>query len=201
LFPPHPWHSSTRTSNFDPSVLLPTLLQLVFCLPASTDKLAQQQDLSSREVSLLQRKLGALLAAGGPELVALESELSEALASPRPGPGSTPDDHHLLLRLRDLQQQHRQHHSHHQQEVSKAAASGAGKHGGDTRGASDRAGGTEMPQPLSPEGLLSSALEDAEAAIALLQVSPRLSLSWWLGWLIEAHSLEQTTGVICSTVD
>ena len=140
------------------------------------DKLAQQQDLSSREVSLLQRKLGALVAAGRPDLAALESELSDALASPGHGPGSTSDDHHLLLRLRHLQQQHRHRHTHHQQEVSKSgAAGGAGKHGGDTRGPSDKAGGTETPQPLSPERLLSSALEDAEAAIALLQVSACLA--------------------------
>jgi hypothetical protein len=80
------------------------------------------------------------------------------------------------MRLRDLQQQHRQHHTHYQQQVSKSgAAGGAGKHGGDTRGPSDKAGGTETPQPLSPERLLSSALEDAEAAIALLQVSACLA--------------------------
>ena len=74
---------------------LPNLAANVAPLPPLQTSWHSSRTCQPREVFLLQRKLEALLAAVGPDLAALETQLSDTLASP----GSTFHEHHLLVLL------------------------------------------------------------------------------------------------------
>jgi hypothetical protein len=115
--------------------------------PAHTaDKLDRQQELAAREATLLRHKLTALLAAGGPSLADLDRELDEVLAD-ADSAHADETQRALLQKLRALQQHQQQQ----QQKVSAASRPG------------------QQTDLLSSQGLLASALEDAESTIALLQ--------------------------------
>lgn len=178
---PDLWHHTTRTLTplIKHGVIIPcaaaTFLTHIHII--HTDKLARHQELSAREAALLRRKLSALLAAGGQGLVDLEAELTDVLLSSHDGGGGvvvggngfgssgsggdlrlSGDDQLLLRHIQGLQKQH---HNHKQQQDTKGAGAAAGTAGTGT--------GTTPHHQLSPEGLLASALEDAEATLALLQ--------------------------------
>lgn len=95
-----------------------------------------------REATLLRHKLTALLAAGGPSLAELDRELDEVLAD-ADSAHADETQRVLLQKLQALQQ--------HQQKGLAASRPG------------------QQAELLSSQGLLASALEDAESTIALLQ--------------------------------
>jgi hypothetical protein len=149
-----------------------------------TGKLECLTELSSRETALLRRKLSALLSAGGSDLAALDAELNDVL-------GSGQADDQLMLRLQDLQQQ---------QQLGKGSKGGSSLANSlvtaavpwqATKAAVPAGSQGSNQGPLTPEGLLASALEDAESTIALLQAQLVTASSEAAGAGARVRDLEQ----------